>query len=87
MRDYTGSSLDGEYAQDSNNAKTRIYTTLIAMSLIFFIIDLVQIALIYTVNSIYWIVLFPALVFTVFMAILLYQCITYRLLHRWRQSK
>lgn len=57
------------------------------MGLLFLTFYLVQISFIYTLDSIYWIVLFPALVIVVRIFILVFQYIRYRLLERWWQSK
>jgi len=58
----------------------------VVMSLIFIVLNIVQISLIYSYNNYYWTVLFPGLLLIVFIAILCYQWRLYRVGRRFQRS-
>lgn len=68
-------------------AKTRIYSILIAMSLFFLVLNVIQIILIYTINNYWWTAVTPAIIFVGFMILLSYEGWRFNLTKRFRQAK
>lgn len=64
---------------DREKQRRRVYLVLIWITLLFFLINIAQIAFIYELNNIYWIAIFPAVLFAI---CLLY--LTYEIKKNWK---